>query len=136
MDMRKEEKVAYIYKVYGLACAKGLCKNRTEFARLLDINPSSLSAGLNTRPEYLTEKLMERVAMFATENGLDSAQEVAPQPEAKGVFIPAETMDLYTNLSESVRILSETVSRMQLAGGKKNGDTIPASPTLNTKFYE
>ena len=79
---------------------------------------------------------MERVAMFATENGLDSAQEVAPQPEAKGVFIPAETMDLYTNLSESVRILSETVSRMQLAGGKKNGDTIQASPTLNTKFYE
>ena len=69
--MKLEDKIAYVNKVYGLACAKGLCKNRTEFARLIDINPSSLSAGLNTRPEYLTDNLIGKIVMFSATHNLE-----------------------------------------------------------------
>lgn len=65
------EKAAYVKRVFGMAVAKGLCKTMTDFARLLDINPSSLSAALNTRPEYMTDKLVGRVASFAQEKHLE-----------------------------------------------------------------
>lgn len=74
--MTLEEKTAYLKKVYGLAVSKDLCKNMTEFARLIDINPSSLSAALNTRPEYLTDKLIGRVVMFAASNNLEGESNV------------------------------------------------------------
>lgn len=71
--MTLEEKTAYVKKVYGLAVAKGMCRTMTEFARLVEVNPSSLSAALNTRPEYLTDKLIGRVVMFSTANKLEAA---------------------------------------------------------------
>ena len=78
--------MAFVGRVYGLACAKGICKNRTEFARLLDINPSSLSAAMGTRPEYLTDKLIGRIAAFATANGL-SQDSIPDEPEAPSVLV-------------------------------------------------
>lgn len=73
--MTTEQKTAYVNKVFSLACAKGLCKSRSDFARLLDINPTSLSAAIGTRPEYLTDKMMGRVTAFSTANGLESDAE-------------------------------------------------------------
>jgi phage repressor protein C with HTH and peptisase S24 domain len=84
--MTTEEKMAFVGRVYGLACAKGICKNRTEFARLLEINPSSLSAAMGTRPEYLTDKLIGRIAAFATANGL-SQDSIPDEPEAPSVLV-------------------------------------------------
>ena len=73
--MTIEERRAFVNRVYGLACAKGLCSTKTEFARLLDVNPSNLSAALRTRPEYLTDLLIGKVQAFASANGLDSLEE-------------------------------------------------------------
>ena len=69
--MNLEEKMSYVNRIYGLACAKGLCKTRSEFAGLLDINRTTLSGAMSTRPEYLTDRLIGRVKAFATANHLD-----------------------------------------------------------------
>lgn len=62
-------------RVYGLACAKELCTTKTEFARLLEVNPSNLSAALRTRPEYLTDQLIGKVQAFASANGLEGPED-------------------------------------------------------------
>lgn len=69
--MSLEEKTAYVNRVFGLACAKGLCKTRVEFARLLDLNTTTLSGAMNGRKEYLTDKMIGRVVMFAASNNLE-----------------------------------------------------------------
>lgn len=76
--MSLDEKSAYVNRIFGLACSKGLCKTRVEFARLLDINPTTLSGAMNSRPEYLTDKIIGRVVMFAASNNLegDAPEEV------------------------------------------------------------
>ena len=76
--MTDEEKRAYIKRIYGLAVAKGLCKSMTEFAELVGSSQSTLSSGLGTRPGNLTQKLIGRVVLFASENNLESD---APQTE-------------------------------------------------------
>lgn len=73
--MSIDERRAFVNKVYGLACAKELCTTKTEFARLLEVNPSNLSAALRTRPEYLTDQLIGKVRAFASANGLDGPEE-------------------------------------------------------------
>jgi len=74
------DKLAFVNRVFGLACARGLCKTKSEFARLLEINPSVLSAAMGSRPETLTDKMMGRVAAFATANDLDADGDQAPAP--------------------------------------------------------
>lgn len=88
--MTLEEKMTYVNRVYGLACAKGLCKTRVEFARLLDINPTTLSGAMRTRPEYLTDKMIGRVKLFATSNNLEGE---LPEDNATSIpVIPVEAM--------------------------------------------
>ena len=70
--MTDEEKKAYIKRIYGLAVAKGLCKSMTEFAKLVGSSQSTMSSALGTRPENLTQKLIGRVVLFASENNLES----------------------------------------------------------------
>lgn len=88
--MTLEEKMTYVNRVYGLACAKGLCKTRVEFAHLLDINPTTLSGAMRTRPEYLTDKMIGRVKLFATSNNLEGE---LPEDNATSIpVIPVEAM--------------------------------------------
>ena len=87
--MTLEEKMTYVNRVYGLACAKGLCKTRVEFARLLDINPTTLSGAMRTRPEYLTDKMIGRVKLFATSNNLEGE---LPETTDTIPVIPVEAM--------------------------------------------
>ena len=81
--------MTYVNRVYGLACAKGLCKTRVEFARLLDINPTTLSGAMRTRPEYLTDKMIGRVKLFATSNNLEGE---LPETTDTIPVIPVEAM--------------------------------------------
>lgn len=90
--MTLEEKLAYVNRIYGLACAKGLCKTRSDFARLLDINRTSLSNAMSTRPEYLTDRMVGKVKAFATANGLEGDM---PEDVDRGTtvsIIPVEAM--------------------------------------------
>lgn len=80
--MTNEEKQAYVKKIYGLAVAKGLCKSMTEFAKLLGVSQNTLSAGLGTRPENLSQKLIGRVVMFSASNNLEA--DAPPEDEGPG----------------------------------------------------
>lgn len=82
--MTDEEKKAYIKRIYGLAVAKGLCKSMTEFAKLVGSSQSTLSAGLGTRPENLSPKLIGRIVMFASENNLEGD---APQEDENAAVL-------------------------------------------------
>lgn len=111
-----EDKKDYINRIYRLALGAGLCDNKKEFADLLDMSRTGLSAAMNGNEKNLTDKLIQRVRMFAQSNGLleEKKPEAAPiQPKGEGVFIPPETLDLYTNLSETCRNLSAILARMQ-----------------------
>ena len=67
-----DEKIAYINRVYALACARGLCKTKAEFADLLGINRTTLSGAMGSRPDNLTDKLLSRVEFFESANNLDT----------------------------------------------------------------
>lgn len=71
-----EEKQEYLQRVYALAAAKGMCRTQKEFAGLLGIDPTNLSAAMNANPRALTDKLIARVRKFAEGNGLEGG---APQ---------------------------------------------------------
>ena len=88
--MNYEEKTAYIGKVFNLARAKGLCTTRAEFAKLLNLNPTTLSGAVSgSRPENLTDKMLAKVAMFAGENGLDvDKDETQTEEESTLLVIP------------------------------------------------
>lgn len=83
--MTNEEKQAYVKRIYGLAVAKGLCNSMSEFARLLDVSPNTLSAGLNTRPDNLSQKLIGRIVMFSASNNLEA--EATPEEETPSVLV-------------------------------------------------
>lgn len=83
--MTNEEKQAYVKRIYGLAVAKGLCNSMSEFARLLDVSPNTLSAGLNTRPDNLSQKLIGRIVMFSASNNLEA--EAPPEEETPSVLV-------------------------------------------------
>ena len=85
--MTDEEKRNYIKRVYGLAVSKGLCKSMTEFARLVGSSQSTLSSALGTRPENLTQKLIGRVVLFASENNLESDEGTAQTDEDVSLLV-------------------------------------------------
>ena len=87
--MNYEEKVAFIGRVFNLARARGLCTTRAEFAQLLKLNPTTLSAAVSgSRPENLTDKMLARVIMFSASNNLETDEEKPEEPQASLLVIP------------------------------------------------
>lgn len=112
-----EDKKERLNRIYHLAVMAGLCKNKGEFAAVLEVDRTTISGALNGRAENLTDRLMRRAERFAAANGLDGGEAPAPQPQhqGRGVFIPEETLELYTNLSETCRNLSALLTQVQAA---------------------
>lgn len=121
-------KVEFIKKVYNLACLRGMCRTQKEFAALLGINDKGLSSAMNGSEKHLTASLMKKVENFAALNRLE-VEAVQNQPEVKaqpsGIYIPQETLDLYTNLSETCRNLSAIVARLGIQAPAQPGWTAP-----------
>lgn len=116
-----EELYERLIAAYNTLRSNGRVHSQHDFAVLLDASDTTVSRAFNKDPRYLTRNIVKR-AESLVEGNVSEQPTPAKHTEPKGVFIPAETMDLYNNLSESVRILSETISRMQSDGGeKKNG---------------
>lgn len=81
------DKIAYINRVYALACARGLCKTKAEFADLLGINRTTLSGAMGSRPDNLTDKLLSRVELFDAKHDLNTN---APAETNTVLVIPYE----------------------------------------------
>ena len=112
------DKKEYIRNVMLKAMAAGLCSKQFEFAQILGVSRSGLSAALNGDEKNLTDSLIRKVKAFAREHGLEGgapAPAVQPEPEVqpkRTIEIPAETLELYTSLAKSVDRLSAMVERM------------------------
>lgn len=112
--MELEERKSYILRIYNLASAKGLCRTRAEFATLVGTNPSVLSAALNGNERNLTDSLVRKVQSLSRKYQLDG-EEADPQfpPTTGGVWLPAETAQLYNNMSETIRLQAEMLLVLQ-----------------------
>lgn len=113
----------YVNTIYKMACYRGICASVTEFAEQLEMNRSGVSSALNGNEKYLTKSFIKKVRAYAKEHGLEEedgvSQNTTPKDNAQEkppIVIPAETMAFYTNLTESIRLLSETICRMQEKG--------------------
>ena len=109
------DKKDYLNKVYRLAVLYGMCGSQREFAEILGVNRSGLSSAMNGSPTYLTDSLVAKVARFAKEHGIDEEAKIddyQPEPPKRQIVIPEDTLELYTNLSETCRNLSSILLRM------------------------
>lgn len=83
--MEKEQKIAFITNAFNQLRASGVVKTQGDFAQLLGISQTSLSAAKNGDPRYLTNSLVERVqTVVAQSQQLPSASSI--------LVIPTEAM--------------------------------------------
>ena len=113
--MTQEEMKNLLWQVYHRALAAGLCTSKAEFADVVGVGRSSLSAAMNAGDKSLTDSLVKKVSTWAQLNGLMHEPQAAPKPQ-RSVIIPEETLELYNNLSETCRNLSALLMQYQAAG--------------------
>ena len=108
----------YLEKVYNLAVLRGFCRTRKEFAALLGINDKGLSAAMNGKEKNLTPSLLRKVEAWSRDHELEQK---TSEPKEPDIVIPAATAKMYENLTETIRLQAEMLSRMQagtfVAGG-------------------
>ena len=99
-----EDKKDYLVRIYHLAVAAKIIENKKTFAQRLGVNPSSLSNAFQGDPRYLSEPFMQRVKLFAIENGLEEAERAQKVMGGSGVWLPEETRQIFENMSETIRM--------------------------------
>lgn len=86
-----ENEREYLVRVYNTAVLRGLCRTQKEFAQLLGVDKSGLSMAMNGSEKYLTNRLIGKVKLFASSNGIDG--EVQEEERVSTVsVIPVEAM--------------------------------------------
>ena len=134
MTMTTEEKQSYILRIYNLACARGLCRTRQEFSGLLEMNYSTISSAMSGNERFLTDSLVRKVQSLSRRYQLDG-EEPDPQlpPTSGGVWLPAETAQLYNNMSETIRMQAEMLSIFQKSLPGMMKKNYPLDGGMNTK---
>lgn len=113
--MTQEEMKKTLWQIYHRALSAGLCTGKADFADVIGIARSSLSAAMNSGSKSLTDSLVKKVTIWAQLNGLMNEPQADPKPQ-RSVIIPEETLELYNNLSETCRNLSALLMQYQAAG--------------------
>lgn len=129
--MSMKEKQEYLRRVFFLAEGAELCKTQKQFAELLEVDRTGLSSAMNGNEKYLTDSLIRKVRSWARENNLEGD---APQkPKAPDIVIPAATVKMYENLTETIRLQAEMLARMGAGAGTTPGYTSPKNFRIETK---
>jgi len=118
------EKKDYLNRIFNLARLRGLCQTKQDFAALIAASPSTISRAMAGEENYLTDNLLNRVRVWASQVGLEDL----PQQEERGqdIVIPAATAVFYENLSETLKNMSVTVRMQQeLISQLQSGAHIP-----------
>ena len=102
------ENQEYLQRIMLAARNNGLCRTQKEFAALLGDDATSLSSALNGNPRSLTNSLIGKVRNFAISQGLEDG--TTPLPKPGGIYLPPETLDLFNNLSETIRLQAEMLA--------------------------
>lgn len=112
-----ESQKDYVNRIFYLARVRGICKTQGEFSQLLNANAGSISKALQGDPKYLTKNLVKKIRAWAVAQGLEEDESLLPpKPKRPDIVIPAETADLYNNMSETIRIQAELIARLQGVG--------------------
>ena len=124
------EKKHYLTQVYLAARAAGLCKTQAQFADLLEVDRSGLSSAMNGREKNLTDSFIRKIQKWARDNGFEGGS--APEEQkAPDIVIPAATVKMYENLTETIRLQAEMLARM--GAGTAPGYTSPKNFRIETK---
>jgi hypothetical protein len=118
-----ETKKEYLNRIFNLARMRGLCRTQGDFARLLGMNQGTISKALKGEEGFCTDSICRRVKIWAAGQGLEQMAEsvASPKPQRPDIVIPAETADLYNNMSETIRIQAELIARLQGVGARGLG---------------
>ena len=106
-----------LQEIYDELRAEGVVSTQIEFASLLGVNRTTISAAMNEIGKAYNPKIVARAEQFY-KNYKGTAY--TPAPPRKEIVIPPETMELYTNLSRTAAQLAETLDRL-LSGETKKG---------------
>lgn len=109
------DKKEYIRNVMLKAMAAGLCSKQFEFAQILGVSRSGLSAALNGDEKNLTDSLVRKVRSFAIEHGLEETPTAVPQSE-NGFWVPEAFRQTMENMSETIRIQAQLLAQYQGTG--------------------
>ena len=101
--------------VYQELRNRGKVHTRHDFAVMMDASDTTVSRAFKSDPRYLTPSIVKRAEALLSGEPAPSPSKDPEQTAgtADAIFIPKETAKLYTNMSESIRILSETIAKMQ-----------------------
>lgn len=112
-----ETKKEIVNKIFLRARMLGKCRTQKDFCAVLGMNQSTISKALQGDERYLTDSLVRRLQLW--EEQVLGKEEAAPvqEPQRPDIVIPAATADLYNNMSETIRIQAEIISRLQAGVG-------------------
>lgn len=105
------DKQKFLKEIVYRAQQAGLCTKQQEFADMIGVSRTGFSSAMNGNAKFLTDSLVKKVKSWAIINGIDTDATPRPQQQT-GVFVPKETLDLYTNLSETCRNLSAILRQL------------------------
>lgn len=107
----------YINRIYSLAVGARLVRTKGEFAAMLEVDRSGLSAAMNGNEKYQTKGLLKKVRRFAVAHGLEEGD---PQPEPKaapaqapGFWVPEEFRKTMENMTETIKIQAQVIAGLQ-----------------------
>jgi hypothetical protein len=106
--MEIKDKIRLLNDCYNELIAQGKIGSKKDLAALIGVHHTTLSSAFNGNPQYCTDALVSKVSALL---------ERKPERPARQITIPEETLELYTNLSETCRNLSAILARMGLPTG-------------------
>ena len=127
--MTQEEKLRYLNECIYELKVHGIARTQGEVADLLGLNAATLSSAKSGKSEYLSDSLIYRLRAFMSghpEIKLKTFSNSQPQTPTQGVFIPVETIELYTNLTARLTALQgfwKGMKMMEKGTNQKGLDT-------------
>lgn len=115
MDDKKE----YVERVFLMAKMRGLVKTQGDFAKLLDVDRTTLSGAFHGKPINLTDRFVRRVRRWAEANGIEDApggdqkQQQAEPAQGAGFLVPEEFRKTMENMTETIRIQAQIIAGLQ-----------------------
>lgn len=107
-----------IVEIFNELQEKGLVLSRKEFANKMGVNYTNLIGAMKGYEKCLTSQMIARAeAIRRTLLQVDTPQ---PAPR-KEVVIPADALELFTNLSRTVQQQAETIDRLLNGSETKKG---------------
>ena len=115
MKMTIEEKKVYLNEIFRKGIGANRFSTQKEWAELLEIDRTGLSAALNGSERFLTDSLIRKVKMWARVNGLEDYPEKPVEREPDNTV--KELLSAVRDMSATIRSQQETIAL--LAGLQK-----------------